>query len=211
MIELNKVVYAYPGGPSIRYPDWSLSQGMHALLVGNAGTGKSTLLHLISGLLDIQRGTIEVCNYRLSALKGSDRDRFRGKHIGILFPQPLFIKEFTILDNLLFAQQLGSRQANMEKAYLLLHEFSLAGKALCRPEKLSLFELRKAAIIRAIINKPGLILADEPVLGLNERESHSILNLLEKQASSYESTLVIASRNKNLRDTFRNLLKLENA
>ncbi len=209
MIELKKLSFAYKNGKLIRYPDWSLIQGTHALVFGRKGSGKSTLLYLISGLLKPHSGMIEVCDKKITGIKGAELDKFRGKYIGFVSANPVFIPEFTMQDNFLLAQQMGSGREDVEKIYLLMHEFGIAGRALDFPAALSPVELRIAAILRAVINRPKIILADEPTGWLTEKESHFIFKMLTHQAQNYEATLVIASRNSRIQEIFRNRLKLE--
>jgi putative ABC transport system ATP-binding protein len=211
MIEIKRLAYSYRKGKSIQYPDWSLLQGQHALVSGKSGSGKSTLLLLISGLLKQRQGEIIVCDRKLDELRSAERDRFRGKTIGMILSQSCFIPNFNIQDNLLLAQRLGSGTENIERVYILLHELGIAGKAMNLPSELTPFELKIASVIRAIINKPRLILADEPTHLLGEKESMKIFRILASQAMNYESTLIIASRDPGIQEIFRNQLKLENA
>ncbi len=209
MIELKNLSFGYKNGKIIRYPDWSLLQGTHALVCGRKGSGKTTLLYLVCGLLKPKTGHIQVCDLNISGMVGKQIDKFRGKQIGFVNSSPVFIPEFTMQDNFLLAQRMGSGMEDIEKIYLLMHEFGIAGRALDYPFSLSTLELRIAAILRAVINKPKLILADEPTGWLTEREAQIIFKLLSRQANSYESTLVIASRNSRIQEIFRNRLKLE--
>ncbi len=211
MIELRRLAYTYKRGKSILYPDWSLQQGQHALVTGKSGSGKSTLLLLISGLLKKQQGEITVCDRKLDEMKGSELDRFRGKNIGIVSGQPIFIPNFNIQDNLLLAQVLGTGIENIERVYILMHEVGIAGKALNYPREVTPFDTRVASIIRAVVNKPRIILADEPTLGLGEKDSVKIFKILTAQAMNYESTLIIATQDTGIREIFKHQLKLENA
>jgi ABC-type lipoprotein export system ATPase subunit len=211
MIRTTRLSYSYKGRRTIIYPDWTLMQGQQSIITGKPGSGKTTLLYLISGLLGIQMGEIQVCDQKLNDLKGSKLDRFRGRYIGFINSTPGFIPFFTIQDNLFLAQQFGTGSENIERAYILLHEFGFAGKAANYPSELGLFDLKVVEILRAIINKPKIILADEPTLGLGEKESNALLQILTSQAANYESTLIIATENQMIRELFKNQLRLENA
>ena len=210
MIELKDLIYTYQSGKTIHFPDWSLRQGVQALVHGRRGTGKSTLLYLLSGLLKPRHGEINVCDCSISDLTGKSLDSFRGKNIGFIKADPCFIPEFNLQDNLLLAQRLGNGTEDVEKVYMLLHEFGIAGRALDFPGRLSHAELKIASILRAIINRPRLILADEPASGLTEKEGKFIYRILSHQARNYEATLVITSRYSGIQEIFRNRLKLEN-
>ena len=210
MIELRNLVYTYKNGKTIHFPDWSLRQGAQALVHGRHGSGKSTLLFLLSGLLKPRHGEIILCDEPVSGLKGHPLDKFRGKNIGFISSDPFFIPEFNLQDNLLLAQRLGSGTEDIQKVYLLLHEFGIAGRALDYPVRLSPYELKIAAILRSVVNRPRLILADEPSAGLTEKEGNFIFRILCHQAGNYEATLVITSRYSGIQPIFRNHLKLEN-
>jgi putative ABC transport system ATP-binding protein len=211
MIEIRRLAYTYKRGKSILYPDWSLQQGQHALVSGKSGSGKTTLLLLISGLLKRQQGEIIVCDRKLEDLKGTELDRFRGKNIGIISGQPpIFIPNFNIQDNLLLAQRLGTGSENIERVYILMHELGIAGKAMNFPHELNPLESRIVTIIRAVINRPRIILADEPTQGLGEKDSMKVFRTLIGQSMNYESTLIIATQDSGIREIFKYQLKLEN-
>jgi ABC-type lipoprotein export system ATPase subunit len=211
MIEITGLVYRNRAGKSIVYPDWNLHQGQQALVTGRTGTGKSTLLYLLAGLLKKKLGKIVICDHNIDHFRRNEFDRFRGKRIGFLTPSPYFLPEFPVLDNLLIAQHLGSGTEDIERVFMLLHELGLIGHETSYLYELSPYQARVADVIRAIMNKPQLILADEPTTGLSEKESMKIYQMLAMQSKIYESTLIIASRDPAIREIFRHQLKLENA
>src|SRR6187401_2037165 len=100
MIAVQQLAYAYAPGKTIRFPDFNITEGEQCLLLGESGGGKTTLLHLIGGLLKTQQGKIEINNTDIAELSESAMDKFRGKHIGFIFQKNHLITALTLKQNL---------------------------------------------------------------------------------------------------------------
>ena len=138
MIACNDIAFQYHmDSPVLSFPNLDCSKGGKLLLLGNSGCGKTTLLHLMCGLLRPRQGKIEVQGQDLAALKGKDLDRFRGEHFAIIFQQSHFIQSLSVLENLAVPHFLLGQSFPKSKALELLESLGNSHKAQAKPQALS--------------------------------------------------------------------------
>jgi putative ABC transport system ATP-binding protein len=202
MIQTRGLTYAYPGQPAMRFPDIDCPKGGHLLILGPSGTGKTTLLHLLAGILPPADGEIRVGDTPLHALRGSARDHFRGQRIGIVFQRPHFIRSLTALENLLITQSLSGRPADKAHALQLLDRLAIAHKAGSVTSRLSLGEQQRLAIARALVNRPEVIYADEPSSSLDDANCAKMIDLLLGMATDSGANLVVVTHDGRIRERF---------
>ena len=106
MLRTRSLFFAYNKHTEFRFPDIDLNGGEHLLVLGESGIGKTTLLHLVAGLMQPASGSVEIMNTTLQELSAAQLDRFRGKHIGLIFQRPHFVKALTLQQNLALVQYL---------------------------------------------------------------------------------------------------------
>jgi ABC-type lipoprotein export system ATPase subunit len=208
MFALRQIRHAYDGQEVLRLDDWSVAQGEHWLILGPSGSGKTTLLHILSGILTPSEGSVAIAGQDLDQLPASELDRFRGRHIGIVFQRLHLISSLTVLGNLLLAQYLAGATQDLQGAHVLLASLGLADKAYSRPHALSFGQSQRAAVARAVVNKPLLILADEPTSNLDDATAVAALDVLLAQARSCNATLVIATHDRRIRERFEHQITL---
>lgn len=202
MLTTKQLQFSYTRNQVMNFPDFSLQKGEHWLLLGQSGSGKTTLLHLLGGLLSPESGSILVGDTDLGQLRASALDQFRGKNIGIVFQKSHFVRALTVGENLLLAQQLAGIKPNRERINELLERLNIADKLRLKPDRLSIGEQQRAAIARALINQPPIILADEPTSALDDHNAAEVIDLLEEQADVLGSTLLVVTHDKRLKDRF---------
>jgi putative ABC transport system ATP-binding protein len=207
MFALRDIRHAYNNQEVLRLDEWSVGQGEHWLILGESGSGKTTLLHILAGILAPSEGDVSVVGQNLHALSASALDRFRGRHIGIVFQRLHLIPSLTVLGNLQLAQYLAGAR-DPQEASALLASLGLADKKHSRPQALSFGQSQRAAVGRAVVNKPGLILADEPTSNLDDRSANAALDVLLAQASACNATLVIATHDRRIKDRVEHQLTL---
>jgi ABC-type lipoprotein export system ATPase subunit len=205
---LMQIRHAYGAQEVLRLDEWSVAQGEHWLILGPSGSGKTTLLHILAGVLAPSEGSVSIAGQDLDKLSASERDRFRGRQIGIVFQRLHLISSLTVLDNLLLAQYLAGKAQDQQGVRSLLLRLGLADKVDSRPYALSFGQSQRAAVARAVVNKPRLILADEPTSNLDDGNAAAALDLLMEQARSCNATLVIATHDRRIRDRFEHRLAL---
>lgn len=182
--------------------------GEHWLVLGASGSGKTTFLNLAAGLLPATEGAVEVGGQDLSKLHGGVRDRWRGRTVGIV-PQKLhLIPSLTVAQNLELATWLAGMARNPGRALSLLDELGLRDKASSRPAQLSHGQAQRVAVARAVMNRPKLLLADEPTSNLDDAACGAALDLLQSQAKSCGATLVVATHDQRARARFEKVLQL---
>jgi putative ABC transport system ATP-binding protein len=176
--------------------------------MGPSGCGKTTLLHLIAGLLKPRSGDIIIDETNLTGLSGGQTDAFRGRHIGIVFQKPLFIPWLTAYENVQIACYLNNKDTVRSEILGLLDSLQLEGKDSSKPAELSQGELQRLSIARAMVNKPALILADEPTSSLDDVNCEKAIGILKEQAAAVGAMLLIVTHDKRLLDHFSNILFL---
>ena len=209
MLQTKDLAYGYKGRPAIHFPDLHCDKGTHWLLLGQSGSGKTTFLHLLGGLLTPSQGSIQLGNTALHQLKNKALDRFRGENIGIVFQKAHFIKALDVGENLLLAQHLAGQKPSLQQVKELLSNLGIEDKLQSNINQLSMGEQQRVAIARALIKKPQLILADEPTSALDDENSQRVIELLEKQARNVGATLLIVTHDQRLKDYFDNKIVLE--
>jgi putative ABC transport system ATP-binding protein len=201
--------YLAPDGsvvPVIDIEAFELADGEHVALVGGSGTGKTTLLHLIAGILTPDSGRIifrgqglEVKGQEanaivdLATLGEAERDVFRGRHIGYIFQTHHLLPGFTALENVLLGMSFTGRAHDPNWARHLLEEVGLSDRLHYKPEKLSVGQQQRVAVARALANRPRLVLADEPTGALDPRNAQAVLDLIRKLCAEVGASLLLVS------------------
>ena len=208
MIQIEDISFSYKEQKSMCFPDFSFDQGEHALVLGSSGCGKTTLLHLIAGLLSPQSGSIRVADKDITALNGGTMDTFRGQNIGVIFQKPHFVKSLTVVENVVLTQSLGGGTSSRVEAESFLQKLGLEDKINRRVTDLSEGEKQRVSIARALVNKPKLILADEPTSALDDENCKSVVQLLKQVSDEVGSTLLIVTHDHRLKEHFSKTVEL---
>ena len=208
MVKINGLTYNYSSEVQLKFPDFSLSKGEQALILGQSGCGKTTLLHLLSGLLKPNSGDVDVENENISKMSGARLDKFRGANIGIVFQTPHFIEALTVKENLTLTQTLAGKSKNVDKVKSLLADLGVESKLNSKLNALSVGEKQRVSIARALVNSPALILADEPTSALDDKNCDAVLKLVREQAKKHNSTLLIVTHDNRLKDQFDKRIEL---
>lgn len=204
MFSLTDVRHHYDGRLALSIDAWHAEQGAHWLVMGPSGSGKSTLLHLLSGTLRAQSGRVVVAGQDYSALSGASMDRFRGQHIGLVLQRLHLVPSLSVEANLLLAQYCAGLPQDKQRVRSVLGELGLGDRGSDFPHRLSHGQAQRVAVARAVLNRPQLILADEPTSNLDDRNCEQALNLLLDQAARCNATLLIVTHDARLRERFVN-------
>jgi putative ABC transport system ATP-binding protein len=208
VLEVNALTHRYGNATVARMSSWTVEAGEPWLLLGASGSGKTTLLHCLAGILVPSEGTVKVGGTDLASLGGSALDRFRGRNIGLL-PQRLHLIDcLSVLDNLLLAQYAAGLPRDAAAARNALDALGLAGRANERPHRLSFGQQQRVALARALINRPRLVLADEPTSNLDDANCSAVLDLLLEQASRSGAALVIATHDQRVKGRIERRVEL---
>lgn len=199
MLQVHDLVAGYGRKRLVRLPLLDLGPGQTSLVLGPSGSGKTTLLLAIAGLADIQTGAASIDGTDIGALRAAARDRFRGRHIGLIFQDLHLIAGLSTLDNVLLAPFAAGLPQDRVRAMALLEELDLAGYARRSAGTLSRGQAQRAAIARAMLIRPKLILADEPTASLDDDACTRVFELLSKAAVETGAALLIATHDHRLR------------
>jgi putative ABC transport system ATP-binding protein len=208
MVKINGLTYNYSSEIQLKFPDFSLSKGEQALILGQSGCGKTTLLHLLSGLLKPNSGGVNIENEDISKMSGAVLDNFRGANIGIVFQTAHFIEALTVKENLTLTQTLAGKSKDVGKIKTLLADLGVESKLNAKLNALSVGEKQRVSIARALVNSPALILADEPTSALDDKNCDAVLKLVREQAKKHNSTLLIVTHDNRLKDQFDKRVEL---
>ena len=199
MFSIQNLTQTYDGTTVLNVASWRAEQGAQWLMLGPSGSGKTTLLHVLAGILRPTAGQVTVADQDVTALSASALDHFRGKHIGIVLQRLHLIDSLSVLNNLLLAQYLAGETQDAARVREVLASLDLADKAHARPHELSHGQAQRVAVARAVVNKPKLLLADEPTSNLDDSRCLQVLDLLLSQAKACGATLVIATHDQRIK------------
>ena len=207
MVKTELLKFSYDGKKYFDFPDINLNSGENLLIIGNSGIGKTTILHLLGGILKPESGSISISGTDISEFSDTELDKFRGDNIGIVFQKPHFISSLTINENLKLAQYLSPSKISGD-AKKILESLNIKDKYQQKPNQLSEGEKQRASIALALINSPSLILADEPTSSLDDFNCNNVIKLLKKQAKDHKAQLIVITHDARLKKHFKNNLNL---
>jgi ABC-type lipoprotein export system ATPase subunit len=172
-----------------------IGAGEQVALIGRSGSGKTTLLHILAGILRPDRGEVEVVGARIDRLSEAARDRHRGRHIGLVYQTFNLLQPFTALENVLLGALFGRGAGHRarEHAESLLRKVGLGDRLHHRPNQLSVGQVQRVAICRALVNDPELILMDEPLGNQDRATGGVVLDLLLEIAKEGRKTVVMVT------------------
>ena len=179
--------------PVLSNINFSLNPGRFTVLMGASGSGKSTFLQLVGGLDVPNSGQIHLWGMRISDLDESQRAKFRRSHIGYVFQESNLIEQLTVRENILLAGYLVSKKRKdvLIRAQWLLNQMEIGHLEHRLPSELSGGERQRSAIARAMINRPKLLLLDEPTGSLNSAASQSVLDCFKSLHQTGQSILMV--------------------
>ena len=206
MIETKSLEFSYDNSFVFKFPDIKLKSNENLLVLGNSGIGKSTLLHILAGILRPKSGSIKIFDQDISKLSELELDKFRGQNIGIIFQRSHFVNSLTVGENLELAQFLGrNKKGNIQET---LDSLKILDKVNKKPKELSQGERQRASIALAIINSPKLILADEPTSSLDDTNCSNVIKILKEQALKYQAQLIVITHDSRLKKHFKKSISL---
>lgn len=212
LLEVKNLSKTYGQGEAavhaLRGATFTVPKGEFVAVVGESGSGKSTLLNLIGGLDTPTGGKVLIDGKDIFAMKDRSLTVFRRRNIGFVFQSFNLIPELTVEQNILFPVLLDYQTP--DRAYLeeLLEVLGLTGRRHHLPGQLSGGQQQRAAIGRALITRPALILADEPTGNLDTRNSGEVIALLKKASRTYEQTIVMITHSRTIAQTADRILQV---
>ena len=176
----------------------SINKGEFVAIVGPSGSGKSTLLHLIGGVDKPTSGKVYINNVDIYSLKEKDLSIFRRRNVGLIYQFYNLIPVLSAKENILLPAELDNRKIDKEYLDDLLKTLGLKERENHLPNELSGGQQQRTSIGRALINRPAVILADEPTGNLDSKNSKEVLELLKLSVKKYNQTLIMITHDLNI-------------
>jgi len=208
MFQIENLKAGYNGKAVVDISAMSLNSGEHCLILGKSGTGKTTLLYALAGLLSPISGSIRVSDQEITKLNKSALDAFRGKNIGIIYQTLHMAGALSVLENLLLVQYAADTAQDSKKAEKLLAQLGLLDYRHRKPETLSQGQQQRVAIARAAMNSPKIILGDEPTSALDDETCETVMPLLLEAAKASNASLVVATHDARIKKYFQKTITL---
>lgn len=190
-------------------PAWQVDAGERCLVTGPSGSGKSTLLHLLAGLATPRTGSVRVAGKDLADLSPAARDRFRGRSVGLLLQSFHLLDTLNVIDNVRLARHLAGLPEDRARCGEVLDDLGVGEFAGAHPSTLSHGQAQRVALARALVNRPAVLLADEPTSSLDDESCERVATLIEAEADRHGATLVVATHDSRLLGRFDRQLALE--
>ena len=211
LIVLDKVSKSYStGAPALNGVNLRIKKGEFVFIVGDSGSGKSTLIKLLLRELTPTSGTILVNGQNVADLRPRQIPRYR-RNLGIVFQDFRLLKDRNVYENVAFAQRIIQVPTKEIKRNVpaILATVGLAGKYKAKPKQLSGGEQQRVALARALINRPPILLADEPTGNLDSRTSSDVLGLLKVTSQKFHQTLVMITHNNEIAQLADRIIRIE--
>ena len=206
-IALNGVRKGFNGTPVLSIDRLDIPKGAQWIITGSSGSGKTTFLNLVSGILTPDAGTVTVAGTEITRLPEAARDRFRAEKIGFVFQTFNLLQGFTALENVLLGMLFADR-VDRGRAESLLERVGLKEKRDQPPDALSVGQQQRVAIARALANKPEILLADEPTGNLDPKTGDSIIGLLKEVCGENGTTLLCVTHQPQVMQSFKDVTDL---
>ena len=199
-----KKSYVSPDGattPVIDVESFAMEAGEQVALEGESGSGKTTFLHLIAGIVKADSGTIVVAGDEITAMREAARDRARALHVGYVFQTFNLLDGYTALENVMLGMMFGPG-ADRVKAEALLERVGMAERMGYKPRQLSVGQQQRVAVARALANTPRLVLADEPTGNLDRVRAAEALALIREACREQDAALLLVSHDRAVLEAF---------
>jgi ABC-type lipoprotein export system ATPase subunit len=200
MLAVRNLTYTYDNTITLRYPDFSCARKESLLITGRSGCGKTTLLHILGGLINDYKGEVSIDDLLING----QRTQLQNRKMGIIFQHSHFIKGLTVRDNILVAV----KRDKYKFLPILSKDLGIAHLLNKSPLQLSQGEKQRVGIARALIGHPMVLLADEPTSSLDDENTEAVLSLLREQATRYHSALIIVSHDDRIKKALNNHIEL---
>ncbi len=201
--------FSYNQQKVFHYPAISCDKNEALLISGKSGCGKTTLLHILGGLIRNYKGDVTINDTEINTLNNKQLDQFRGRQLGIIFQRHYFINSLNVEDNIVFASYLASKKKNREKALMLADALGIEALLHKMPVRLSQGEQQRVSIARALMNDVSVVLADEPTSSLDDDNALAVASLLQQQVARAGAALVIVTHDERLKKIIPNSISLQ--
>jgi lipoprotein-releasing system ATP-binding protein len=206
ILQANNIEFYYNKDQKFKIPDINLKARDQLLIIGKSGSGKTTILNILGGLLKPKAGEVKINGTSVYSLGGAALDKFRGKNVGIIFQKPHILSALNVEENLKIANFFAGESNRLIEP--LLKELGIYGKRKANVNTLSEGEMQRVSIARALVNNPKVILADEPTASLDDENADNVIKLLQQEAEKYKAVLIIVTHDQRVKDHISNQITI---
>lgn len=186
----------------VNVPAFALAADEQLVLRGESGSGKTTFLNMIAGILAADGGTVTIDGVEMTALSESRRDRLRADKLGYIFQTFNLLQGYTVLENVMLGMSFGPRGADRAHAREVLGRVGLGHRLDHFPRQLSTGQQQRVAVARALANRPKLVLADEPTGNLDRKHAGEALALIREVCREHAAALLLVSHDEEVLGQF---------
>ncbi|MDD7884489.1 ABC transporter ATP-binding protein [Flavivirga sp. 57AJ16] len=209
MVQTDNLTFHYKKKEyTFRFPNISLKNQENLLILGKSGIGKTTLLHLLAGLLKPVSGTIIINGAPINRLSHSHLDTFRGQNIGMVFQKNHAIRSLNVFDNLQARLFFGRKSISKPSIDDLLEQLDLSDFKKSKVNELSEGQLQRLGFALSVIHNPQVILADEPTSSLDDENCKMVMDLLINQAKRTHANLIVITHDHRIKPLFSKAITL---
>ncbi len=191
----------------LKISEFTLPERGQLAILGRSGSGKTTFLNVLSGVLRPAAGNVKICGTELTCLKNDELDNFRARNIGYIFQNLNLLQAYTALENIEIALKLSGAKYDRSEILENLSAAGLSREINKYPYELSLGQQQRIAVIRSVMKKPALILADEPTSSLDAENSDFVLEILKENTEKIGAALILVSHEPDVINSFEHKLK----
>lgn len=212
LLENVRKSYREPSGhllPILDIEHFAISRGEQVVLCGSSGGGKTTLLNCLAGLTTVDDGKILIAGHDITTMAEVVRDRFRACSIGYVFQTFNLLSAFTALENVLLGMTFTGQKADPQRASQLLEELGLGNRLRHKPEALSVGEQQRVSVARALVNRPPLLLADEPTANIDPRHQQQVIDMLREACERENIAMLLVTHAPEVASQFERVEQLD--
>jgi putative ABC transport system ATP-binding protein len=195
--------------PILDIPQFSIDAGEQVVLRGESGCGKTTLLHIISGLISCDSGSIQLDGVELTKFSEAGRDRIRAAKMGYVFQTFNLLPAFTAIENVKIGMKFSRKGVSHARAAQLLDRVGLGSRLNYLPKQLSVGQQQRVAVARALANKPRLLLADEPTANVDPANQATIIELIQEVCRAENVAILIVTHSDEVARRFDRIDRFE--
>jgi ABC-type lipoprotein export system ATPase subunit len=212
LVENVRKSYREPDGSQLAIldiPRFAMAAGEQVVIRGRSGGGKTTFLNAIAGLATVDSGRIDVKGTDVTRLPEVARDVFRARHIGFVFQTFNLLAGFTALENVLLGMTFTHQRNDPQRARELLERVGLGHRLTHKPAALSVGEQQRVAVARALVNRPGLLLADEPTANIDPAHQQQVVDLLREVCHAENVAMLLVTHAPEVSEQFARVEELD--